>query len=157
MEGAVRDGCVRASWESSFMETNTPSAEAENIVRLAARTILTPDVGECLVCYVDRQLRAFGCDGTHRFAQQYRDASAPRSTALVKRLARVGACCCDCEIFLNACEPAFALWTEDRWVDDPEQGEVFVESQPPAVMPACTGVPRGAVDPCRNWARAAKW
>lgn len=139
------------------MEANTPSAEAENIVRQAALTIMTPDVGECLVCYVDRQLRGFGCDGTHRFAAQYRDASAPRSTALLKRLGRAGACCCDCEIFLNACEPSFSLWSSDQWIEDPEWGEVFVEAEPPAVMPACAGVRRGAVTPCRNWEQRSKW
>ncbi|MGO1399116.1 MAG: DUF2695 domain-containing protein [Brevibacterium yomogidense] len=135
------------------MKANTKSAEAERIVRDAALALMTPEMGECLVCFVDRQLRSFGCDNTHRFTLQYRDASAPRATAIVKRLSRLGACCCDCEIFLNAYEPAFALWSRDRWVEDAQGEATCLEGGPPDVMPPCAGVRRGAVNPCGNWER----
>ena len=135
------------------MKANTKSAEAERIVRDAALALMTPEMGECLVCFVDRQLRSFGCDNTHRFTLQYRDASAPRATAIVKRLSRLGACCCDCEIFLNAYEPAFALWSRDRWVEDaqgrrPASRAVRRTSCPRARV--CGGA---LVNPCGNWER----
>ena len=136
------------------MKTNTATAQAEPIVRNAARQMLTPRTAECLVCYVDRHIEQYGCDNTHRFTEQYRAASAPRHTALVKRLSRMGACCCDCEIFLNAYRPRWNLWTADHWVSTADGGEEFVECSPPASMPPCAGVPRGSVTPCVNWERA---
>ena len=135
------------------METNTAITQAESIVRTAASQVLTPGAAECLVCYVDRLLEQHGCDNTHRFTEQYRAASAPRHTALVKRLARMGACCCDCEIFLNAYRPAWNLWTPDRRVEAPDGFVEFIESSPPASMPPCAGVPRGSVKPCEHWER----
>ena len=135
------------------MEPSTTSAEAERIVREAAQTLMTPVAGECLVCFVDRQLRSFGCDNSHRFTLRYRDASAPRATAVVKRLSRLGACCCDCEIFLNAYEPALPLWSPDTWVEYADGGEYCIEGEPPEVMPPCAGVRRGSVTPCQNWWR----
>src|SRR5690606_18557138 len=95
--GGGSAGCVRGPWQCPHMETTTAITQAESIVRTAASQAPTPGAAECLVCYVDRLLEQHGCDNTHRFTEQYRIASAPRHTALVKRLARMGACCCDCE------------------------------------------------------------
>jgi hypothetical protein len=106
-------------------------AEAETYVRVLADEVTRPLAGECLCCYVARQLGEFDCDGTHRHAERYRDAVAPRATALVDRLRSVGACCCDCELFLNG------YW--------PTHG-----AEP---LPACAGVRRGSVRPCSKWER----
>ncbi len=84
------------------MDKKLIESEAMAIVDEAAARILMPHEGECLLCYVYRQLTEFGCDGTHRFARSFRDCTAPRATALLRNLARAGACCCDCEIFSNA-------------------------------------------------------
>jgi len=69
-------------------------------VRRAAAGILAVRPGECLCYYVGRLLNEYCCDCTLRFARQYRDAVAPRATALERRLGYVGGYC-DCVIFLN--------------------------------------------------------
>lgn len=106
--------------------------EAEQIVRGLSQTLLEPKSHECLVCYVSRQLTQFGCDTTHRFALRYQDRAAPRATALLPRLAQMGACCCDCEILLNAYEPARHLGSVDP-------------------VPPCLGVRHGSTQPCGYW------
>ena len=67
----------------------------------ASRRLTEPGLRECLRCYLVRMLAAFGCDGTHRWTERWRDLRAPRATALVERLARRGGICCDCEVTLN--------------------------------------------------------
>lgn len=89
-------------------------------------------------------LDEFSCDGTHRHAFRYRDGTAPRATALRERLRRIGACCCDCEMFLNA-YVLRADW-ERRMAGDLADGEDGAEPVPP-----CQGVRRGSVRPCGNW------
>jgi uncharacterized protein DUF2695 len=111
--------------------------EAEQFVRQLATELTRVREGECLCCYVVRQLADYQCDGTHRHALRYRDSSAPRATALRERLCRLGACCCDCELFLNGYEPR----------PDPSTAE------PPRRLALCAGVRRGSVRPCRNWVR----
>jgi len=69
--------------------------EAESLVRRLATELTRAREGECLCCYVARQLDDYPCDGTHRHAFRFRDVSAPRATALHERLSRLGACCCD--------------------------------------------------------------
>ena len=53
-------------------------------------------------------------------AEIYRDRTAPRATALLDRLSGMGACCCDCEMFLNA----FAL-THRPWMTSMSFGELI--------------------------------
>ena len=118
--------------------------DAERYVRELATDLLRPNPGECLCCYVARQLGEFSCNGTHRHAFAYRDAVAPRATALRERLARVGAHCCDCELFENAYAPA------DRRLREQEQGWA------PSELPPCAGVRRGSTRPCANWVRV-RW
>jgi Protein of unknown function (DUF2695) len=89
-----------------------------------------PREGECLRCYLIRMLRAHGCDGTHRWTVRWRDARAPRATGLLRKLARLGGCCCDCEVIFN-------VWRE--YEDEDED-----QSLP------CSGVPDGFVEPCRR-------
>jgi hypothetical protein len=105
--------------------------ELEAFLRLRADELTLPYESECLCCFVARQLDEFGCTGSHRHAVRYRDVMAPRATALVERLRRVGACCCDCELFLNGYEL--------RGVGE--------------VLPPCGGVRRGSVRPCAAWVR----
>lgn len=52
---------------------------------------------ECLTCYVGRMLSDFGCDDTMRWTARWRDARAPRATALLSTLAGRGARC-DCQL-----------------------------------------------------------
>src|SRR2546423_1221424 len=75
--------------------------EAEGYLRELAAELAHPQDNECLCCYVARMLDEFSCDGSHRHAIRYRDTKAPRATALLARLRQIGACCCDCELFLN--------------------------------------------------------
>lgn len=112
------------------MSTSQIEIEAEQIVRALSEELFAPRDGECLVCFVDRQLTAHGCNGTHRFTEHYREVRAPRATALLRRLSQQGACCCDCEIFLNAYELVRA--------DDAS---------------SCGGVRSGSVQPCARWRR----
>jgi hypothetical protein len=129
--------------------------DAERLVRQLATELTRVREGECLCCYVARQLDEFPCDGTHRHALRFRDASAPRATALRERLSRIGACCCDCELFLNGYEPHPRLWTPRREVDD---GGVtlVIDATPPERLPPCAGVRRGSVRPCGNWVPARR-
>jgi hypothetical protein len=114
--------------------------EAEGLVRRLATELTRVREGECLCCYVARQLDDYPCDGTHRHAIRFRDATAPRATALRRRLGRLGACCCDCELFVNGYELHPRLWAADHGVDPPP-------------LPPCAGVRRGTVRPCSNWVR----
>jgi uncharacterized protein DUF2695 len=129
--------------------------QAEGLVRQLATELTSVREGECLCCYVARQLDEFSCDGTHRHALRFRDASAPRATALQERLSRIGACCCDCELFLNGYEPHPRLWTPEREVDDGGV-TVIIEAAPPERLPPCAGVCHGSVRPCGNWVRVRR-
>jgi len=121
---------------------------AESFIRQLQADLIRPRERECLCCYVARSLIELPCDGTHRHAFRYRDMMAPRATALRDRLSRVGACCCDCELFLNAYVPYVASATGlpgGAAIDD--DADSFER------LPPCAGVRRGTVRPCTNWAR----
>ncbi|WP_309132962.1 DUF2695 domain-containing protein [Brevibacterium sp.] len=133
------------------MDKKLIESEAMAIMDEAAARIMAPYEGECLLCYVYRQLTEFGCDGGHRFARSFRDSTAPRATALLRNLARAGACCCDCEIFLNAYRLGprplvlhFKRSSAPAEADDEEDGEPFLW---------CQGVRRGSTQGCGNWVR----
>lgn len=121
---------------------NTPAQvlELESLLRRESIELTTPRPGECLLCYVYRMLE-FGCFG-RRWTERYRDLRAPRATALDRRLASRGACCCDCEIFFNAYE------LKQRWKVWDETAYDWVE---PQQMPPCTGVRPGSTQPCQIW------
>lgn len=112
--------------------------EAEQYVRRLALALTRVRDGECLCCYVARQVLQSGCDTTLRHALRYREHSAPRATALRERLRRVGAYC-DCELFLNGYEPDPVVLPRETPDDVP--------------YPPCAGVGRGSVRPCSNWIR----
>ncbi|WP_158893127.1 DUF2695 domain-containing protein [Amycolatopsis anabasis] len=113
-----------------------PLAEAENLVGDLQEQWTTPVDRECLACFVVRMLDDFGCDGTFRWTRRWRDACAPRATALEERLENRGAFC-DCEIAWNV-YPEQMLATEE-------------EEASGAPPPPCSGVSRrGSTKPCRN-------
>lgn len=126
---------------------------AEQVIRDAHLEIMRPEAGECLQCFVARQLLEFGCNGTHRFTRQYQRAVAPRATALRKRLARMGACCCDCEIFLNAYTMRSVFLEPGFWAIDEYGVEVYREPQVPKEIPTCLRVRKGSTQPCGVWQR----
>src|ERR1700761_9579961 len=123
--------------------TTNPSAvdQAEDLVRQLARELTHIRDGECLCCYLWRQLDYFPCDGTHRLALRYQEARAPRATALLSRLKRLGACCCDCELFMNRYQPHQRFWTPEH-EDEIDGVTRFIEAGPPNQLPACAGVNR---------------
>jgi hypothetical protein len=116
--------------------------EAHLVATAEALTAAGP--GECVFCYVDRMLSAFGCDTTLRWARRWRDLTHPRATGLERRLGRRGGFC-DCEIFLNGWDLADATPGEDGVPDWP------------AVRPPCAG--GRASQPCANWVprRRDRW
>ena len=85
------------------MNTEQLVTTTENELRILSSALTDPHDGECLLCYVYRMLE-HGCTGL-RWALHYRDLRAPRATALEARLGQKGGYC-DCEIFMNAYEPA---------------------------------------------------
>ncbi len=137
------------------MTIETPADEAENYVRSLATALTTPRRGECLACFVHRQLAEFGCDNTLRFAVRYRDVTAPRASALEQRLGDLGGFC-DCEIFLNGYTPAAEFWTPEREIED-DRGMEVIEAEPPETLPDCRPVRRGSTRPCTVWARHRRW
>lgn len=120
-------------------------------MRSAATRLTTPDDGECLLCFVRRQIEEFGCDTTLRFARHYRDLVAPRATALERRLGQKGGYC-DCEIFLNGYRLVDELWTPEREIQRDGYVEI-AEPEPPKAMPPCRRVRRLSTQPCGWWTR----
>jgi hypothetical protein len=122
------------------MDIRTPD-EVEAHVAALAELLTEPRADECVLCYVDRMLDAFGCDTTLRWARRWRDLRRPRATGLERRLEARGGFC-DCEVFLNG-------WTlqEDLWVADEEDGEPTW----PAERPACAGIAARSSQPCAHW------
>lgn len=101
---------------------------AEGYVGELQDVLIAPRERECLPCYVTRMLAEFGCTGTLRWSEHWRDTCAPRATALADRLGSRGGFC-DCEVLLNV--------YPERLV---EEGEP---------VPACAGVSRrGSTQPC---------
>jgi len=135
------------------MERISITEWAERILHDAASTLITPTAGECLVCFVARQVDEFGCDGTHRFAVHYRDSVAPRATGLLVRLSAMGACCCDCEMFMNSYEPAARLWTPAHESVSSDDVDEWEDPEPPDTVPPCETTRRGSIKPCGNWER----
>jgi len=121
------------------METDPTRAAEADLVALSD-TLTCPRPQQCLFCFVDRMLQAFGCDQTLRWARRWRDLQLPRATGLERRLGRSGAFC-DCEVFLNG-------WTvrADLLVPD-DHGE----GDWPAERPECPGVGSRLSQPCPTW------
>jgi hypothetical protein len=81
-------------------EDNIARAVETELMELSG-LLTEPGEHECLRCFLLRMIHEFGCDGHHRWTIRWRDARAPRARGLVRKLQRLGACCCDCEVLLN--------------------------------------------------------
>ena len=129
------------------MEICTPEQLQRHLASLA-EALTAPAPAECVLCFADRMLDAFGCDGTLRWARRRRDVRLPRVTGLERRLESRGGCC-DCEVFLNG-------WThrDDLQVRDEDGGLDW-----PAVHPVCARVGPRSSQPCANWVpwRRDRW
>jgi hypothetical protein len=129
------------------MDITTPD-DVEDYLRAAAEEATAPAEGECVLCFVNRMLDAFGCDTTLRWARRWRALRAPRATGLERRLEARGGFC-DCEIFLNG-------WSlrPDLLVPDEDGEPVW-----PTPRPACLGVRERSSQPCRVWVpeRRPRW
>jgi uncharacterized protein DUF2695 len=108
-------------------------------LRTLPDAIAAPMPVECLACYVWRMLDEFGCNATLRWARRWRDARAPRATALERRVAARGGFC-DCELFLNV------------WVPKAESPTNTACSDGSAPYRLCRGVRRDSSQPCDLWA-----
>ncbi len=101
-----------------------------------------PAPGECLVCFLERMVSAYGCNNRLLFAQLWRDRMAPRATALERRLGAKGGYC-DCEVLMNA------YVRRDDYLR-----ELAGDYDAPADdVPPCLGVSRGSSQPCGHWIR----
>jgi hypothetical protein len=153
-----RDGDLTASSTFLSIPTVLPALSELQSTRKAPAMLpeflAAPRAGECLLCYAYRMMNSQGCDGTLRWAKQWRDLRAPRHTALERRLGSSGGYC-DCEIFLNG-------WTASPVVtrtgpgsetdDDDEEDEYDVEDEVwPDPMPACRGGRHKSPEPCPLW------
>lgn len=108
-----------------------------------------PHAGECVVCFVDRMTHAHGCSGELMWARMWRDRSAPRATALERRLGSKGGFC-DCEVLINAYVRREYVRARLSQSGD-EDGE--------QVPPPCLGVAKGSSQPCHQWTtwRRGSW
>ncbi|RBY74445.1 DUF2695 domain-containing protein [Geodermatophilus sp. TF02-6] len=128
------------------MEIRTPAELEEHLTALATE-LTAPAPAECVLCYVERVLAAFGCDCTLRWARRWRDLRLPRATGLERRLEARGGC--DCEVFLGGW-----MLRDELQVPD-EDGEPAW----PAERPPCAGVGPRSSQPCGNWQtwRRERW
>lgn len=128
--------------------------------------LTTPGPGECLLCFVYRVSSNFGCDGTLRWAQGWRDLRAPRAKALERQLADAGGYC-DCEIFMNGWTASSTISRtepetdpnaeDDDWADDEDDEDDDDEDETwPDPMPSCNGAPSRSAQPCSLWSPRAR-
>jgi Protein of unknown function (DUF2695) len=121
------------------METDPAQTAEADLVALSDE-LTRPGRQECLFCFVDRMLTAFGCDCTLRWVRRWRELRLPRASGLERRLGRSGAFC-DCEVFLNG-------WTvSEDLLETDEDGE----RDWPVQRPACAGVDPRSSQPCATW------
>ncbi|MGY1741714.1 MULTISPECIES: DUF2695 domain-containing protein [unclassified Blastococcus] len=121
------------------MDATTPDEIERHLAALQV-SLTTPRAGECVFCFVDRMLDAFGCATTLRWARRWRDLRLPRATGLERRLGARGGHC-DCEVFLNGWDLRPDLQVPD------EQGEPGW----PRPRPECAGVGPRSSQPCAHW------
>jgi hypothetical protein len=89
-------------------ESQPSDVVAEQHVRELSEQITAPRPRECLQCYLLRLVGEFGCDGTLRWSEHWRDSQPRPSRRLLKRLERQGGFC-DCEVIMNV----YQLYPED--------------------------------------------
>ncbi|MBB2994808.1 DUF2695 domain-containing protein [Paeniglutamicibacter cryotolerans] len=95
--------------------------------------------GECLPCFVHRMLNR-ECVGL-KWTTAYRDARAPRATAIERKFAELGGHC-DCEVIANVYRR-----TPEKWML-PTPHEVRATPSP-----ACLRVRKGCIRPCALWVK----
>ncbi len=110
-----------------------------------------PGPRECVVCFVERMTRAYGCGNWLTWALRWRDERAPRATALAERLGRMGGYC-DCEVLMNAYARPDWLAAESREWDEEQAVDPAVDLDDPE-PPPCAGVRGGSTQACRHWLR----
>jgi hypothetical protein len=132
------------------MDTESLVTDTEHDLHVLATELTVPHERECLLCYVHRMLE-LGCTGL-RSATRYRDLKAPRVTGLERRLSSMGACCCDCEILLNAFELAREFWMPEREYEE-NGATYYTEPEPPEQLPDCRGARAGSTKGCTLWVK----
>ena len=129
------------------MDARTPDELEQHLSDLST-TLTAPEPTECLLCYVQRMLGAWGCDSTLRWARRWRDLRLPGATGLERRLESRGGFC-DCEVFLNG-------WglRADLLVPDADGEPTW-----PAGRLPCAGVGPRSSQPCASWVpwRRPRW
>lgn len=99
-----------------------------------------PRPGECVACFLDRMISAYGCSDQLTWVCLWRDRRAPRATALERRLQTRGGFC-DCEVLANVfVRPATVV-----------AGVSGVDIDPEADPPPCLGARKGSTRPCAHW------
>lgn len=73
---------------------------AEQHVRAVSEQLTRPARPECLLCYLNRLVQEFGCDGTLRWSKRWADSQPGGKRFSPKRLERGGGFC-DCEVIMN--------------------------------------------------------
>ncbi|MFY9678287.1 DUF2695 domain-containing protein [Glutamicibacter protophormiae] len=98
---------------------------------------------ECLPCYLYRVAGTEPCAANLRALMHYRDYSAPRATALERKIKLLGGFC-DCEVLLNVFRPI-----TDEAARAMDEGMDMV----------CKGTRRGSIQPCEQWMmrRGVQW
>lgn len=117
--------------------SDNAAAGVDAELRELSEAMTRPRPHECVACYVYRMLE-FGCDG-HRWVSRYRELSAPRATALERRLERQGGYCA-CELFMNV------FFASPLYFKPDEDGDVVAQC-----MPDCRGVWGGSSKACDLW------
>ena len=76
-------------------------AELEAALARTSEQLTAPQPDECLLHYLERMLRAFGCAG-HRFTERWAQGRVVRGRPVLVWAVATGGCCCDCEVIMNS-------------------------------------------------------
>ncbi len=109
-------------------------------------SLLDPQEGECVLCFVHRAVTELGCDDTLRWSDRFRTVRVPAATALTRRMESAG-WACDCEVVEHRYRLVRECLERDVHTD---------ELMLPTVRPTCSGVRRTSAQPCRNWERRGR-
>lgn len=107
-----------------------------------------PRARECVVCFVERMVAAYGCGQRPLWMRVWRSRRAPRATALEHRLHALGGYC-DCEIVRNAFvrRERHAARLAAEWTP---------LELPSGEQPDCLGVRAGSTRGCDAWVIRAR-
>ncbi|WP_407938737.1 DUF2695 domain-containing protein [Occultella glacieicola] len=135
------------------MITHVQQLEGE-LARLSqALTAVRP--GECALCYVQRMLTNFDCDGTSRWVRRWAAQLGPGASLRTELTGPHGESSgvvrsvppCDCDLFWSGWEPVIEAPTGRPAWPDPDRGcpELDRPTGAPEASRACA--------PCRIWQR----